>query len=133
MKTQFLVRSTAAAGLIAIAGLGLARFDNAWMGRAQAATPPSATLVAAAPATPTVALPNFTTLVQRYGPAVVNITVTQKSQRTGFDFRVPSEQDDPFSQFFRGFQSPFNGLRPHEEITRGLGSGFIVSSDGYIL
>lgn len=79
-------------------------------------------------AAPLVALPDFSALVDRYGPAVVNISVTQKmravSAGPGFD------RNDPFFEFFRHFGLPVPDQAPP---SRGLGSGFIVSSDGLIL
>jgi serine protease Do len=128
MQAKQPVRRWGAAVLVAVTALGIAHFgfsDNA--SAAGAAPPPP--LVAAAPVS-TITLPNFTTLVQRFGPAVVNITVTQKREVRA---NMPQfSQDDPFFQFFKGFPgTPFNV--PHNQIVRGLGSGFIINSDGYIL
>jgi len=83
-------------------------------------------------AAPTQGLPDFTQLVQQYGPAVVNITVngtTPTAQAQAMP-QMPFDEDDPFSQFFKRFQVPVpkGGVPMH-----GMGSGFIVSSDGYIL
>jgi serine protease Do len=74
----------------------------------------------------------FADVVQPILPAVVNIqttaTVQQTRQRTPF----PNLPDDPF--FRRFFGDPFDGeQQPRERRERGLGSGVIVSSDGYIL
>ena len=76
----------------------------------------------------TPALPDFSPLVARYGPAVVNIEVIEKSPEGG-------QADDPLNDFFRrfGIPAPRGGPPRHEEPVRGAGSGFIVSSDGYIL
>lgn len=86
-------------------------------------------------------VPDFSGLVETYGPAVVNISakhlVKQTSARRSQN-QLPMDPDDPFYQFFKrfgvmpGFGGGDNGPgadRPSE----GLGSGFIVSSDGYIL
>ncbi|HLX22142.1 MAG TPA: DegQ family serine endoprotease [Usitatibacter sp.] len=86
-------------------------------------------------------LPDFADLVEKYGPAVVSIsTQTRVSQR------MPGlSEDDPFYDFFRRFmppeqrnaprgrgqqppEAPKGPLRPY-----GLGSGFIVSADGFIV
>lgn len=133
MRPKLLARRLIAAGVIATAGFGLVRLDTPWMSHAEAASPPSVPVAAVTSNNAAVMLPNFTSLVQRYGPAVVNITVTQKTRPTRFN---PNQlnQDDPFFQFFKGFPAPFNVPRGGgAQIVRGLGSGFIVSADGYIL
>jgi serine protease Do len=73
-------------------------------------------------------LPDFTPLVSRYGPAVVNIEVIEKPESGGGG-------DDPLNDFFRRFGIPAPGgdQQRHEQPVRGAGSGFIVSPDGYIL
>ncbi len=75
------------------------------------------------------ALPDFTSLVERYGPAVVNVAVVGKRQEVS---DMPQfAPGDPLNEFFRRFGSPIpRGQMPQP---RGEGSGFIVSSDGYIL
>ncbi|MEZ5459350.1 MAG: DegQ family serine endoprotease [Steroidobacteraceae bacterium] len=73
------------------------------------------------------ALPDFTALVERYGPAVVNVATVQRRQRVT---DIPGlSPEDPFYEFFRRFQGP----RGNQPSPRGEGSGFIVSADGYIL
>ena len=76
-------------------------------------------------------LPDFTELVAEQGPAVVNISVSAKVKTALSDFGFPGmDQNDPFYQFFRRFQPP----APQGDVTRRvLGSGFIISKDGYIL
>jgi serine protease Do len=106
--------------------------SHADSGPAQAAAP---TLVAAAPAGSSAArvtgLPDFSGLVAEAGGAVVNVSVTEKPQKIG----LPNGQgdgDDPLSQFFRRFQQQQPGPE-HAPPSHGVGSGFIVSSDGYVL
>jgi serine protease Do len=84
----------------------------------------------AAPVQPLVTgLPDFTALVERYGPAVVNVRVKEQPQ-------VRGAQRNPLEQFGipglpEGFGLPID---PRERAPRsGEGSGFIVSPDGYIL
>ncbi|MGK2952197.1 MAG: DegQ family serine endoprotease [Thiobacillus sp.] len=76
-------------------------------------------------------------LVEKHGPAVVNISTTKLVKRNveGFPFAIPDEEE--MQEFFRRFFPPpggSGGRGPMQEIpARGAGSGFIVSSDGYIL
>jgi len=88
---------------------------------------------------PDVVLPNFAALVAQHGPAVVNISTKGKRMRVGAQGMSP---DDPFYEFFRRFGVPGapggRGGPPSgddEGMRRpgGEGSGFIVSTDGYIL
>ena len=75
-------------------------------------------------------LPDFTELVERQGPAVVNISTTQAA-RGGLVPQIPNlQEDDPFYEFFRRF-IPNPGQREFQ--SQSLGSGFIISADGYIL
>jgi serine protease Do len=99
---------------------------------APAAAPAAAPPATSAPATPLVrGLPDFATLVEQVGPAVVNVTVVEKRQRNPLaGSGNPFSDNDPFSDFFRQFQNQQPRDLPPEE---GVGSGFIVSSDGYIL
>ena len=100
----------------------------------------SATL-AARPATAqtTVALPDFTELVERVGPSVVNIRTTERATRGG-----RADMDPQMEEFFRRFGIPMPGMpnpgrrgnpRGEEEqpTQRGVGSGFILSADGLIM
>ncbi len=79
-------------------------------------------------------LPDFGDLVERVGPAVVNISVVQRQK--GPDERGLAE--DPFYDFLRRFGVPVPGMPGMEgnrgpRISRGIGSGFIVSGDGYVM
>lgn len=89
-------------------------------------------------------LPDFATLVEQVGPAVVNVSVMEKAHRVSSRDRANSDDDqadDPFQEFFRRFGIPSpdqggggNSRRGYEVPQRmGEGSGFIVSPDGYIL
>jgi len=79
-------------------------------------------------------LPDFTELAEKQGPAVVNISTTQvqTAQRTLPQF--PNiDEDDPMFEFFRRFIPRQPGPGPREFQSRSLGSGFVISGDGYIL
>ena len=77
------------------------------------------------------ALPEFTQLVKDVGPAVVNISTTQKARQQEMFPGFPMDPDDPRSEFFRRFfGAPPGGQQPQ---ARSLGSGFIISSDGTVL
>ena len=75
------------------------------------------------------ALPDFASLAEHYGPAVVNVTIVGK-RPTVADQGGGLSPNDPYFEFFRRFgqQVPRNAPPP-----MGEGSGFIVSADGYIL
>jgi serine protease Do len=76
-------------------------------------------------------LPDFTELVEKQGAAVVNISTTQSARTNAQTPQIPNlQEDDPFYEFFRRFV-PQPG--PREFQTQSLGSGFIISSDGYIM
>lgn len=76
-------------------------------------------------------LPDFTRLVEEQGSAVVNISTTQAVRRPALP-QLPGIEDDEVTEFFRRFipRQPNPGPRPEG---RSLGSGFIISADGYIL
>ncbi len=84
-------------------------------------------------------LPDFTELVAKTAPAVVNIQVTQFGDRVrpvvpdGQGSQQPNQEDIPelFRRFFDIPGNPRGGQRDRDR--RGSGSGFIVESDGYII
>ena len=87
-------------------------------------------LLLAVPVATAAQLPDFTELVEKQGPAVVNISTTQ-SVRNPLLPQIPNlQEDDPLYEFFRRF-IPQPG--PREFQSQSLGSGFIISQDGYIL
>ncbi|MEP7044379.1 MAG: Do family serine endopeptidase [Dokdonella sp.] len=77
-------------------------------------------------------LPDFTGLVEKYGPAVVNVQATgsQETPSQGPDSDPNDQQDVPeiFKRFFGPMPHPRGG---GERIS--MGSGFIISADGYVL
>src|SRR3989339_979776 len=72
-------------------------------------------------------LPDFTELVEKQGPAVVNISTTQIIRNAHGLPNLP--EGDPFYEFFRRFAPQI----PREQESQSLGSGFIISADGYIM
>ena len=119
-----LVALTAAAGTAAVV-----------VPAATAQSPESAAATAASAAPLVTGLPDFTRLVDRVAPAVVNIEVTI-GPRGGN--RQAQQLPDDMPEFFRRFfgpSSPFPGV-PQDPGSRGgmsMGSGFIISSDGYVI
>jgi len=78
-------------------------------------------------------LPDFTDLVEKYGPAVVNVSTTSAARAGRGGGRLPNvPEDDPFYEFFRRFAPQIPGPQREPE-AQSLGSGFIISTDGYML
>jgi serine protease Do len=95
--------------------------------------------MAAAPVTAGVAgLPDFADLVDKAGPAVVNIRTTERVRQGPGAAGGDEEMQEFLRRFFGGQMAP-RGRRgapqqpQEEEVQRGVGSGFIISDDGYVL
>ncbi|MCM8579882.1 DegQ family serine endoprotease [Accumulibacter sp.] len=81
-------------------------------------------------------LPDFTELVEKQGPAVVNISTTQSVRSSGRNAQpFPFDESDPMYEFFRRFIPRQPGIPgvPRDYESRSLGSGFVISTDGYLL
>jgi serine protease Do len=78
-------------------------------------------------------LPDFADLAEKQGPVVVNISTTQivRGNRMGLP-QFPFDEDDPAFEMFKRF-IPRHPQIPRDFENKSLGSGFIVSADGYIL
>ncbi len=134
------------AGIAAVAiAVGACSPQSSAAPQAQATTPEQRVEAAANPSPVSTvgtlngrALPDFAQLVEQVGPAVVNVQVLEKAQRARNPQagRPQDGEDDPFQEFFKrfGIPQPDGGNRRFDIPQReGQGSGFIVSSDGYIL
>ena len=88
-------------------------------------------------------LPDFTELVERVGPAVVNIRTTER-MRTAAGANGMPEIDEQMQDFLRRFGIPVPNQRrgaprgggddeTQQPQRRGIGSGFILSGDGYVM
>jgi serine protease Do len=78
---------------------------------------------------------SFADLAEKVKPAVVNISTTKTVTSGGLGmFREPFGQGSPFEQFFgEDFFRRFFGDMPERKFEqRSLGSGFIISADGYL-
>ena len=76
-------------------------------------------------------LPDFTDLVEKQGAAVVNVSTTQIIHNAQGIPGMPNLQEgDPFYEFFHHFAPQ---QAPRDQEAQSLGSGFIISEDGYIL
>ncbi|MBC8057647.1 MAG: trypsin-like peptidase domain-containing protein, partial [Rhizobiales bacterium] len=80
-------------------------------------------------------VPNYRAIVKTFGPAVVGVTVAGMHKTSAAEQGLPPGiENDPFFKFFRGMpgfqqRGPQGGQVPF----KGMGSGFIISSDGLIL
>ncbi len=85
---------------------------------------------------------SFADLVERVKGAVVavKVDVVEKAETTGPDFgeglppgMPPLSPDDPLYRFFKHFGAPNGGTPQHPHKGQALGSGFIISSDGFVV
>ncbi len=143
MNTRSVIAAAAAAALLGAGAIGSAGALTlpGWLGGsrtvapvAAVASPPGVT-----PATPVGTLdvqglvPDYRTIVKRYGPAVVGVRVSGVHEVSQEEGAGPAGMD-PFFQFFQGMPGwqGRNLGRPQEPF-KGQGSGFIISEDGLIL
>ena len=96
-----------------------------------------ATLLVSAPALARSGLPDFTELAEKNSAAVVNISTEQKTrvgQRLPKGFSMPDlPEDSPLNELFKHFFGGEGMEDFTERESQSLGSGFVISSDGYIL
>ena len=120
-----------------LGGAGASLYSGAHVHAASAGAMPVAAIAAQAGAV------DFSQITERYGPSVVNISVSGIKQAANDEGEGPTAQrrgpqgmdpNDPFFEFFKRFQGPNGGGQGQREMpVRGQGSGFIVSADGLIL
>jgi serine protease Do len=122
-KVIVLVLAAVAAGIVLSAGFNVSPIARALWGEKE--KPVVVPAVAGLRMVP-VDIPQ---LFKEVSPAVVNISTTQMVKLNRPRMRNPFGHQDPFDEFFNNFF----GRMPKEQKRRSLGSGFIVSPDGYIL
>ncbi|MCA0177934.1 MAG: DegQ family serine endoprotease [Proteobacteria bacterium] len=125
--------------LTALAAASLAAVGTGVLMQPQAQAQPQPAAVAPAVAAPVTGLPDFTGLVAATSPAVVNIRTTERLR--GAARGIPG-MDPGLQEFFRRFGIPLPGSRDGAPGNnddedgpqrRGVGSGFLISADGYIM
>ena len=128
MQARTFKRSAIALAVAGAFAVGAITADKVSMHPAQAASTP-ATVATASPSAPMVALPDFSALVDQYGPAVVNISVTGDGTKVAARQQPGMPDLGELAPFFRGMPMPRQSPGP----MRGQGSGFIIDSDGIIM
>ena len=122
-RVVVLVLAAVAAGIVLSAGFNFSPIARAlWGDKEKPAVVPAAAGLRMLP----VDIPQ---LFKEVSPAVVNISTTQVVKLNRPRMRNPFGQQDPFDEFFNNYF----GRMPREQKRKSLGSGFIVSPDGYIL
>ena len=122
-RVVVLVLAAVAAGIVLSAGFNFSPIARAlWGDKEKPAVVPAAAGLRMVP----VDIPQ---LFKEVSPAVVNISTTQVVKFNRPRMRNPFGPQDPFEEFFHNYF----GRMPREQKRKSLGSGFIVSPDGFIL
>ncbi|HEY4353432.1 MAG TPA: DegQ family serine endoprotease [Paraburkholderia sp.] len=149
MNVKMLSRSAIAVGVaVALSAGYVAGRHN--MSPPEVIQPAQAAAMMPAEAAAKTGIPDFSGLVETYGPAVVNISAKHVVKHTalrgggsgGGNNQLPIDPSDPFYQFYKHFFGNVPGMQgpggddggdSPDTPSASLGSGFIISSDGYIL
>jgi serine protease Do len=127
MRTKYVKKGGLAAAALAIVGLAAWKAPEARV----SAAPTSPVATVSAPAATAVPVASYAPVVEHVMPAVVTIRVEKRASAIPTESQIPEE----FRRFFGpGFGQgvPMMPRQPRG-VQRGLGSGVIVSQDGYIL
>jgi serine protease Do len=121
-----------AVGVLAIATLAsFITYETIKPLKARAAVTPAAAALDESSVSPLLSLDKaMETLAARVTPAIVNVAVTSKTKPDVAEGQIPDDMQHFFGQFF-GQQMP--QMRPEPQIEHGIGSGVIISPDGYIV
>ena len=139
LSANRLVLALLAAGVVGGVGVELTAGARA---HASSAPVPVLTASAGSASGPVVTAPDFSSIAERYGTSVVNISVVGKLPTSADNDEQTSapqiDPNDPFYEFFKRFggmpgMPGQRGQGGAEQPSRGQGSGFIVSADGLIL
>ena len=141
MKTKPLIAAMIAAGVLAVGTASAIDLPGWLKGKPALVQSTNTATVAAAEAPAPVPLlsapgvPNYRAIVKQSGPAVVGVTVAGMHKAMAEEQGLPEGmENDPFFKFFRGMPGmQQRGQRGSQVPFKGLGSGFIISSDGLIL
>jgi serine protease Do len=140
MNDQITISKRAARGIMAVLAAVLLVSGAAWRGIAADEKPAAHAATVSTPIQHAVAgsRDSYADIVDVVAPAVVTIRTEGKARMSPTEFDMPQMPDDDFfQQFFgRGFgqgRGQGRGMQPRTFKQRALGSGVIVTTDGYIL